>query len=605
MSSPSHPAVQRIERSLRRLERRRRLVSLASAVAVWLLCIVPAAGLLCLLDWYSDMPLVVRWLATAGFLAGAAFLFRRFVAPAARQRLVVDQSALSVERTFPQLADRVISAVQLDRRQGDPGYGSEELKQAAQQQAVEWAQRVTFSKAAPLFPAGLFILLAIGVASLAGWLAVANSDIVSIWAVRCVWNKDYPRKTKIVRVQVNDRDTMRVARGDAAVITVHAAGPILPERGQVQIQTADAGRVTLDLLRSAAPGQRNMYTARIEQVVERLPFRIQLGDAATVSGLIDVVDPPEVSDIYLDLAYPAYTGRPVERVRSGHVRAVEGTRVSLTVRASKPLKWARVNFDSGGSQTMSATQPEKSASADASWATEFTVGDPQERGVSNRSGGYVVTLQDRDDEFRNSAPVHYLITPVPDGPPKVQLVRPAAEALATPASLVRIEYRLTDDFGLRRGRLMFYVQPKGALQEGAATTQPGAGKTYRAIPLPLPGLTSTQPDAGLPAPGPRQTQQVLAWDLTSLGLNVNDVVFYHVEADDHAPRKTDTPGVCPDRQIRIVEEAVLRKQLQDQLESTAQQIERIYTLERDSQDQIKKLRNEIHNGATSRPAGSP
>ena len=118
-------------------------------------------------------------------------------------------------------------------------------------------------------------------------------------------------------------------------------------------------------------------------------------------------------------------------------------------------------------------------------------------------------------------------------------------------------------------------------------------KESRQIPLPLPGLASTQTDASIPPPGPRRAEQVLAWDLSLLSLKANDVITYHIEADDHAPREKPAPGVSPDREIRVVDEATVRKQLGDQLEATAQQVERLYTLERESQDRIRQLQKEI------------
>lgn len=580
MAIRTNNAVAHIERSLRRLERRRRALTIAAAASLWVFCVVPAAGLLCLLDWYSNMPLPVRWLATIGLIGLAAVLFRRFVLPAVRNRFVIDRNALDVERTFPQLADRVISAVQLERHHGDPGYGSEEMIQAAQRQAAEWAARVPFGRAAPLVPAAPLIGLAACVLAAAGWLAIANRDIVAIWAMRCVWKMDYPHKTRIEHVKVNDSETMRVARGEPALITVLAGGRLLPDRGRIQIRTRGAGRVVIDLFPVDRAGARNRYTARIEQVVEPLPFRIFLGDATPVDGQIDVTDRPEVSDIRLDLTYPAYTGMKPEPIRSGHVRAVAGTRVHLNLQASKPLASARAAFDAGDSQALAVSGADGGASTGATWGTDFTVG---------RSGGYTVGLVDREG-FANAAPVHYQIVVMPDLPPKTQLVRPAAEALATPTSIIRLDYWITDDYGLSRGRLMFCVQPQGVLRESASN---GGAKEYRRIPLPLPGLTSAEPDAKIAAPGPREARQVLVWDLATLGLKVNDIIAYHLDADDHAPRTEPMPGVCPDRQIRIVDEAVLRKQLQDQLESTAQEIERIYTLERESQEHILQVQKEL------------
>jgi hypothetical protein len=180
--------------------------------------------------------------------------------------------------------------------------------------------------------------------------------------------------------------------------------------------------------------------------------------------------------------------------------------------------------------------------------------------------------------FENASPVRYNVSAVPDVPPRVILIRPGAEALATPASVIRLEYKISDDYGLRSGRLRFRLNEE---------------KDWKGIPLPLPGVDPKNPAADIAQPGPRRAEQSFLWDLATLGFKIGDVITFRLEAFDHAPGDAPAPGTSPDREIRIVTEEVISKKLREDLENAAKVVEGVLNLERDSQERIRKLLEEI------------
>jgi hypothetical protein len=253
-------------------------------------------------------------------------------------------------------------------------------------------------------------------------------------------------------------------------------------------------------------------------------------------------------------------------VRSGHFRAVPGTRAAVAIEPSKPLARARLVFSDGREQPMLLGAGAAPATA------QFTV---------EKSGDYAVHLEDTQG-FANASPVRYNVSAVPDAPPRVILVKPGAEALATAVSVLRLEYRITDDYGLRSGRLAFRLNEE---------------KDWKSIPLPLPGVDPKNLAADLPRPGPRRAEQAFLWDLSTLGYKLGDVITYRLEATDHAARgAAAAPGASPDREIRIVSEEVIAKKLQEDLENAAKVVEGVLRLERDSQERMRKLIEEIRKG---------
>ena len=90
----------------------------AVAVAVLAVCI--------LFDWLTSprLPGFMRWaMLFCGLGLVGYVIWRRLVAPL-RIRLTEDDMAIAVERANPQLADRLISTVQLAREEQLPEFGA-------------------------------------------------------------------------------------------------------------------------------------------------------------------------------------------------------------------------------------------------------------------------------------------------------------------------------------------------------------------------------------------------------------------------------------------------------------------------------------------------
>jgi Domain of unknown function (DUF4175) len=563
---------------LRSLERRRRLLGALRALGAWIAVVLPAAGLFCFVDWYQHMPLPARWVGLLALVAGAVFAFRKLVLPALRSRRSIDGSALSVESSFPELADGVITAVQLERRWGEFGYGSDEMRRAAQGQAIAQAASIDFGGAEPLSRYCGPMLLGAVALLLAGAATASFPRIVGIWAVRCFWTVEYPHKT---RIEDYDREVL-VARGEAATVRVRGGG-IIPSGGVLRIRSKGSGWSTRQLLPPENAG-RGEFQARVEEVVEAMEFEVELNDAPRVGGWIRVTDRPEVAAVAVRTSYPAYTGLPDETFMSGHIRAVPGSGVTITITPSKPLKSALLVFNDSSELRDSETSEKVSGSKMASGGTLELSTDGTALSASftmRSSGSYSVHLIDREG-FSNSsevrAPVSYKISAVPDAPPRVTLVKPGAEALATPVSIVKLVYRISDDYGLRRARLFFRKNEKQA---------------WQGIPLPVPGINARKPDADIAPPGPRRADHALLWDISTLGFKVGDMITYRLEADDHAPRAPAKPGMTGEQIIRIVSQEVIIKKLREDLEVTAKEIEKVFLLEKDSHERIRKLVEEI------------
>ncbi len=168
----SHPIEQRIALLRRRVRRLVLLYGFSATVAAVLAAVV----LLGLGDYwirFQDRGIrILGWLAVA---AAFTWTCRRFLVLPLRARLGNVDLAVRVERHFPALDDRLVSAVEFLRQsEDDPLAGSAALRRAVITQATVATDRLNFTEALDRGPPLRAALIALAVALTAAVLAASN-----------------------------------------------------------------------------------------------------------------------------------------------------------------------------------------------------------------------------------------------------------------------------------------------------------------------------------------------------------------------------------------------------------------------------------------------
>ena len=146
----THPLEQKIA-ALRRRVRRMAAVYGLSVVAAALLGTMAALGLIDYLLRFQDRGL--RIIASLVMLGAFGWTFYRYVFTALLVRLGDADLALRVQRRFPDLDDRLLSAVEfLHAAEDDPAAGSAALRRAVVAEAAAETQRLDFSAVLDLRP---------------------------------------------------------------------------------------------------------------------------------------------------------------------------------------------------------------------------------------------------------------------------------------------------------------------------------------------------------------------------------------------------------------------------------------------------------------------
>lgn len=298
-----------------------------------------------------------------GLLAAGAF---SWIALRALRGFRTKALALVLERRFPELDDRLITAVEVSEGQ----FESESPVTTAmlQRTLVDVARATKQLDLGSVFnrqPLRRASMIAVGlVASILG-LMVVDSAAMERWVSGYLGLRDgyWPRDTElIVKVMVQPGDQLREFTnreyrhpkgGDLALHIEVPEGKTRPQRIRLD---ARMGRGLTQIW--LTPSADHVYRHTFVGLIEDARLWVSGGDFSHVEPYqIDVVPPPEVKRVALHCLYPDYTGlnlrsegrskrTPVE-LKGAQVSLPEQTDFVLVIQANKPLQRARLEGDAG------------------------------------------------------------------------------------------------------------------------------------------------------------------------------------------------------------------------------------------------------------------
>lgn len=276
-----------------------------------------------------------------------------------------------------------------------------------------------------------------------------------------------------------------VDRGAVLAVTVRA-----PLRETVDVRWRSVGSVpgarTLAVTDGAARGSLGAVEAPTRYWVEAPD------GAVTDTFTVEPRDPLLLSELVVDVVYPAHTGLGRDHFRNDvpALRLPEGTRLRVRGRATRPLEAVSLVRDGGG---------EREADVDGhAFGLDW-------RPALDADGTWEWRVRSRDGATGPSVPL--TVTVVPDEAPSARVVVPGVDTLM-PASLRQpIVADATDDYGVTAGSLV-------ARRRGAADS------------------TVTALDAGPSAP---RTLLRGVLDATGWGLGPGEAVEYYVTVRDNSP----------------------------------------------------------------------
>lgn len=437
--------------------------------------IAAAAGavtLFFLLDRWLLLPAPIRLLHTLVVASLATFCTVRFLRYPLAKRFADVDLAVWFERTFPDLHQRLVSAIQLHalpddelRNQSRPMIDRLLAEATAAVRALPLQQlfdRRPTNRAVGA-AAGFCVLLLAG--------ALWSPATMHAFLLRHLGlSARYPRQTTLtLELPLAGPDLQRFDRSDSTEI-------VLPAGADLHVSVLVTGSVPkevfLDVLsrRDAETGSgeaRAIAMAprpgdRFRHVFRRLTgsfeFHARGGDDehGDRTVIVRTVHPPQVATLTATVRPPAYAStEPIEQ-RGGAIEALMGSDVELVVATTTAVRTATMVFLEGGRRLeMTPVTPVDDSGIAASWRTRFVV-DATDR--------YQIDLV-ADNGLRNPTPGTYPIAALQDYAPIGRWLLPEDEGLILlPTALLCLRLEARDDFGLQAVEL--------SISSGDATAAP-------------------------------------------------------------------------------------------------------------------------------------
>jgi len=430
-----------LRQRLNRLRSKHRMVGIGTGLAM----LLGAVSLLFLVqgvsDWWFDLP----WIARAGFLlADLAILgsiYRRHLDGALRKRLGLAETALLVEKKWPQLQQSIIAAVELAEGRAYSTRGSPQLVDVMLEQARARTTSLNFNDVVPTRRLRRWMLA--GGAAVLGTIALAMvAWPASAALMERIFLLNVPLPTKTIVVPIT-RDLI-VPVGSDVEISALAQG-IIPTHGRVTVTYATGAPQEFPV--TVLPDEPATFSFTMHNVQTAFKYSFYLNDGHGPEFSVTAKVPPSVTNLECEQDFPDYTGLPPRKLAPTELSLLAGSHLKVRAVCADPLKSARVVLQ-GVPQTVDATLDAAGTHLEADIpipAKDLT--------------GFSIHLVDQAGVGSANETV-YPIVLVPDNPPVVKIVEPADdhETITLRAKPV-IAFEAGDDYGLTKLTINYQLIP--------------------------------------------------------------------------------------------------------------------------------------------------
>ena len=534
-----------VQTRLKRLKRARSLYTL-SGFALRLCAFFLASGLAAVwidahalrhAPWQLRIALLLLWTAAQVFYARREWLRSNI------RRMSEDDIAGHVEDAYPSARTHFLGALQLhNRREKMRSLGYDEgLTRLSIQKGfaafegvrsgVVWAKERRRALVGLAWACGSAALTALAFA-----LGLAALSDAGRWA-------SAPVEAFSWEFESIEPGNTSAARGEDVNVYVHLTGNA-PESPLVEARAvgADGGAgawlsVPTEPMREERAGS---YAAVIRGVADRMEYRARVGDKASETYVIDLLNPPALDRLSASIHFPSYSGLGVKTLEAdqGDIAALVGSRVEMRGEASVDLASASLEFQQG--------EPLPLKIDGRTLSGQFIV---------EESDRYRIVLKDKQGT-ENANPPEFIVYAVKDEYPSALDLRPGKDADLDRTMSIQLEAEASDDFGVSLMRLQY--------TRGETSGSIALGRYEKAEPI---------------------VRAAHVWDLSPLDLFPGDVVSYYIEAFDNDAVNGPKRAVSPTRTVRLPSMAEMFNAVSQSSQTQADLLESM----RDAQEEANSL----------------
>ncbi len=527
------------------------------------------------LDYTFILPRGVRLVFLFAGLASFAWLAARRIAYPMAVRISDDDLALFVERHYPDLNDRLISALQLarspqaaDTTERIAGFNSPELVEALINDASAAASALDFNGVIVrqhvmkiAMWAGV-LALALGVA---GSATATTRNLARIYGQRALGlNVKWPQRTnlEVKDIDPNTREKT-IARGDDFVLTVGFQGR---DPGRVRLHytfaTGEQSRETM----TATAGE--LYTYTFTHVAGPFTFRVSGGDDETEDYQIHTKNPPGVEELRLFMQFPEYlrmANTPEDQpILGGNIQAPQYTSVRFVAVCNEDLAEASLKLGVKGKES----QAPLTIGKDSKGQNALVTGTID---VSEAYSEYQLDLVAKNG-LPNRDPIRYTIKGLIDARPTSSVFDPLGEENVTEICQRPISAEIKDDNGIAE---IFFEYRK----DGKVSTD------WTPVKMTAEHMKPAECGAGV-----RTIKIDYTLDFAPIQAIPGEYVRFRFRAADYKDVKGDrNVHIGKEYRFAVVPFTVLEKELQDQLEKVKQNLEALRKRQQGLYDNTARL----------------
>ena len=435
-----------------------RLGALRRKLTGWLLVdgisrLLMAVCIIALLDagidriFKMDLPQRTIMLCVMSILV-LAVLFWRVIKPLT-QSVSDDALILEVEKNNRDLKESLISSVQFSRDAVANKQGvSSQMVQATIDRGAEMAKSVNFGSALNKErQASNMVLLLLGIIGIGLLIfGVSTTYFWNTWFNRNILLTDaqWPQDTYLViEGAENGRITMKRGEDHRQLVRVdgtvdEAGNPAPGSRSRVvdvsvELEVDTGNNRTFHQMNKTGPLEHQFD---FRNVSSQFKFRARGGDETTGWVQVDLVDPPSISELELEVTGPEYIQEEAALLPkgSGPHGVLEGSSLSIAALSNKPLSVANLINPDGGEMKMTAGDDN----------TRFTLDIPTDKLLG---GKYTFNLVD-ENGLTSSRPTSFSIAMKADRAPQLRASLNGISGLVTPKALIPISFRAKDEYSI-------------------------------------------------------------------------------------------------------------------------------------------------------------
>ena len=459
--------------------------------------------------------------------------------------------AQRLEQKIPELGGQLASTVEFSSEDYNERFGSQSLQHKSVDTAIRkllTLDLLHFVDRRPVRIRTYLATISLLLASIVVLIFPAHA-MTAMQRLALPWQPiEWPREVTLQLQSVsgepikeNDFDTQLFPRGTTLELHVTNLRGDLPENLVLLIRDARGETRREALPRISGSDQQPTSLGQILlPLKDSFEFRISGGDDTDFPWMpVEVVPPPMLADLKMELIPPAYTAREPEQISAGtsFVQALIGSHLRISGTANIPLKQA--TFATSDSDSNDFEIPSGTAQFSGMLLIE-------------RVGSQFYRLQLTDElGISNDSALRLEVVGIADAVPQVQLVSPKTDQFLTPDALLNISVTANDDVALT------YLNLSLTPQDEARKDHDWQRELVKLADDPV-----------------KEFATDFTLSLRELGFQEGDVLRLRLIGRDHLSEEEEHLGI-DQRLLTLISSTEKHRELAERLQELIDQIERV------------------------------